>query len=49
MSSTLGVITTLGLKRKAKMKRRIEQWNDEVLNGESDDRDGSGTANREVA
>ena len=48
MSSTLGVITTLGLKRKAKM-RRIEQWNDEVMNGESDDRDGSGTANREVA
>ena len=49
MSSTLGVITTLGLKRKAKMEKWIEQWNDEVMNGKSDDRDGSGTANREVA
>ncbi len=49
MSSTLGVITTLGLKRKAKMERQIEKWNDEVMNGESKDREGSGTANREVA
>ena len=49
MSSTLGVITTLGLKRKAKMERWTEQWNDEVMNGESEDRESSGTANREVA